>query len=156
MLKIIFKKWSEEFMNNDANEKMSKKELLDKRKELIIRVSSKSKELRKELRLNQDEFAQILGISKNTVVNIENENDVKVYSWAVVMSIIILFSNTEIIKEILGEESAIEVVTKCAFVNSSKSSLLTGTLIGLSSSIASIPIIGNIVGASFFNHFNKK
>ncbi|MDY4078059.1 MAG: helix-turn-helix domain-containing protein [Clostridium sp.] len=143
-------------MNNDANEKMSKKELLDKRKELIIRVSSKSKELRKELRLNQDEFAQILGISKNTVVNIENENDVKVYSWAVVMSIIILFSNTEIIKEILGEESAIEVVTKCAFVNSSKSSLLTGTLIGLSSSIASIPIIGNIVGASFFNHFNKK
>lgn len=30
-------------MNNDANEKMSKKELLDKRKELIIRVSSKSK-----------------------------------------------------------------------------------------------------------------
>lgn len=143
-------------MNNDANEKMSKKELLDKRKELIIRVSSKSKELRKELRLNQDEFAQILGISKNTVVNIENENDVKVYSWAVVMSIIILFSNTEIIKEILGEESAIEVVTKCAFVNSSKSSLLTGTLIGLSTSIASIPIIGNIVGASFFNHFNKK
>lgn len=143
-------------MNNDVNEKMSKKELLDKRKELIIRVSSKSKELRKELRLNQDEFAQILGISKNTVVNIENENDVKVYSWAVVMSIIILFSNTEIIKEILGEESAIEVVTKCAFVNSSKSSLLTGTLIGLSSSIASIPIIGNIVGASFFNHFNKK
>lgn len=143
-------------MNNNGNEKMSKKELLDKRKELIIRVSSKSKELRKELRLNQDEFAQILGISKNTVVNIENENDVKVYNWSVVMSIIILFSNTEIIKELLGDESPIEVVTKCAFVNSNKSSLLTGTLIGLSSSIASIPIIGNIVGASFFNHFNKK
>lgn len=139
-------------------------EVIKKRVELINLVSENFNELRIETGLKQDEMALILGISKNTIVNVESDwrnkdeiDNKRVFSWTVVISIIILFSNTETINNIIGDEPAIEVITNRAFcLNSSKKNMLSkNTITGLTSSITSITGLGNLNAVALLNLFNK-
>lgn len=130
------------------------KNLLEDRKVLIASVSSKSKRIREELNIKQEDFSVILGISKNTIVNVERLEDNKCYSWPVVMAILILFSSTDVITEILGEQSAIDVITKYAFIGKSKRNLLyNSTIMGLTNSLNKVKGINM---NNIFNMFNKK
>jgi DNA-binding XRE family transcriptional regulator len=88
------------------------------RDEIIEKVSRNFIDIRKELKLRQEDMANILGISKNTIVNVENSG--KSFSWSVVMCVVLLFSSTQIIKDILGQRNAIEVIMQCAFLENSK------------------------------------
>lgn len=127
--------------------------LMIERKELIGKISARSKSLRREVNLKQDELATILGISKNTIVNVEREDE-KYYSWPVVMSIIILFAHTDVIKEVLGEESPIEIVSRCAFTIKTKRNILyNSSVLGMTASIAGLTA-GS--AAALLNVFGKK
>lgn len=88
------------------------------RHDLIEKISKNFIQIRKESKLRQEDMANILGISKNTIVNIENSD--KLFNWPVVISIVLLFSSTSVVKEILGENNAIETIMKCAFLESNK------------------------------------
>lgn len=88
------------------------------RNELIQQVSKNFMLLRKESKLRQDDMANILGISKNTIVNVENSD--KYFSWSVTMCIILLFSSNSVIKNILGEGNDIETLMQCAFLQNNK------------------------------------
>jgi DNA-binding XRE family transcriptional regulator len=128
------------------------------RKDLIKMVSSELIKIRKECKLTQDELAEILGISKNTIVNVEKNN--KELSWAVVMSLIMLFNQTTSIQSIVGKDnSAMELITKCAFLDKDKrknNMLYTTALSGigvLASSVA--PIVGGIVASGIYDLLNK-
>lgn len=139
-------------------------EIIKKRIELIELVSENFNELRIETGLKQDEMALILGISKNTIVNVESDwrnkdeiDNKRVFSWTVVISIIILFSHTETISNIIGAEPAIEVITNRAFcLNGSKKIMLSkNTITGLTNSITSMTGLGNLNAVALLNLFNK-
>lgn len=102
-----------------GSEKMENKtEIRITRNELIEQVSKNFMLLRKESKLRQEDMANILGISKNTIVNVENID--KHFSWSVIMCIILLFSSTSVIKNILGQRNAIETIMQCAFLENHK------------------------------------
>lgn len=127
--------------------------LIVKRKELIGKISARLKELRRKLNLKQDELATILGISKNTIVNVERKDE-KYYSWPVVMSIVFLFTHTDVIKEVLNEESSIEIVSRCVFTIKTKRNILyNSSVLGL---IASITGLTGGSAAALLSIFAKK
>lgn len=143
-------------------------EVISKRNELIEAISENFNELRIETGLKQDEMALILGISKNTIVNVESDwrrkdeiDNKRVFSWTVVISIIILFSHTETISNVIGEEQVIEAITNRAFcLNSSKKSMLSkNTISGLITSVTRMSdlgaTLGNISAATLLSLFNK-
>ena len=113
-------------------------------------------------------MALILGISKNTIVNVESDwrrkdeiDNKRVFSQTVVISIIILFSHTETISNVIGEEQVIEAITNRAFcLNSSKKSMLSkNTISGLITSVTRMSdlgaTLGNISAATLLSLFNK-
>lgn len=143
-------------------------EVISKRNELIEAISENFNELRIETGLKQDEMALILGISKNTIVNVESDwrrkdeiDNKRVFSWTVVISIIILFSHTETISNVIGDEQVIEAITNRAFcLNSSKKSMLSkNTISGLVTSVTRMSdlgaTLGNISAATLLSLFNK-
>lgn len=124
---------------------MENKDII-KRKDLIEKISKGLNNIRKEAKLTQDEMANILGISKNTIINAEKNE--KQLSWAVVIAILVLFNQTTYVKSIIGEEkSAIEIISKCAFLdkdlnNNDNNMLYTTAITGLS---LIPPILGGVL-----------
>ncbi|MCB2290831.1 helix-turn-helix transcriptional regulator [Clostridium sp. CS001] len=136
------------------------------RDELIEKVSKTFIDLRKESKLRQEDMANILGISKNTIVNVENSG--KHYNWSVVMCIVLLFSSTSAIKNILGEGIAIETIMQCAFLENNKEDnsnkmlyehSLTNTIsttVKLASSLIPLALGGGVLIKNFIDILNDK
>ncbi|WP_210364701.1 helix-turn-helix domain-containing protein [Bacillus sp. REN3] len=72
------------------------------REEIIMRVSEKIKVLRAEVSYTQDKMADIIGISKKTLVQIE-KGRVEA-GWSTVVTICALFRETETIQFLFGDE----------------------------------------------------
>lgn len=95
------------FLYTDTNIKIS-------RNSLIQVVSESFIDIRKEKNLTQVEMANILSISKNTIVRIERKHSR--LSWSTVIAILLLFSDTKVIKRILNDRQPIELITKFSFL----------------------------------------
>ncbi len=72
------------------------------KEELINIVSRKLKLIRTEYNFSQDKMAEILGLSKKTLVQIEKERIL--LSWTVCISICCIFSESEILRMYFGED----------------------------------------------------
>lgn len=72
-----------------------------KRDELIEQVSFRMKLVRSEMNYTQDHMAYILGVSKKTLVQVEKGRIVA--SWSVIVTLVTLFRDSEILKNLLGE-----------------------------------------------------
>jgi DNA-binding XRE family transcriptional regulator len=81
-----------------------------RQKEIIQLLSSKIKLVRTELGYTQDKMADILGISKKTLVQIEKERVLA--SWTVIVALCALFRNSETLVNSLGGDplDVLEVV----------------------------------------------
>ncbi len=86
-------------------------------------VSKKIRLLRSEYNFSQDKMAEVLGISKKTLIQIEKERSKA--SWTLVMAICGLFRESEILKMILGEDP-IELVETIVFKNVAVPKNITG------------------------------
>ncbi|WP_208528041.1 helix-turn-helix domain-containing protein [Jeotgalibacillus sp. R-1-5s-1] len=82
-------------------------------KEQVVQdIAKKMKLIRTEQSLSQDRMAEILGISKKTLVQIEKERTLP--GWNVVVSFTALFENSEILQNTLGNEP-LEVIRLVTF-----------------------------------------
>lgn len=71
-------------------------------KESFIEIVSKQlRTIRLEYHLSQASFSEMIGITKKTLVQIEKERTLA--SWSVCVTSVLLFENTETIKDMLGE-----------------------------------------------------
>ncbi|MDF2902870.1 MAG: family transcriptional regulator [Bacillus sp. (in: firmicutes)] len=72
------------------------------KEEIILRVSEKIRLIRAEVGYNQDKMAEIIGLSKKTLVQIEkgraNAN------WATVVTVCALFRETETVQFLFGSD----------------------------------------------------
>ncbi|NPV92495.1 MAG: helix-turn-helix domain-containing protein [Firmicutes bacterium] len=75
-------------------------------------LSSKIRLIRAEMNYTQDRMAEVLGISKKTLVEIEKGR--KDASWAVVVTACALFPESEVIQSMLGEDplSILQVLSR--------------------------------------------
>lgn len=72
------------------------------REEIIMQVSDKLRLIRTEADYTQDKMAEIIGVSKKTLVQIEKG---RVFAnWATVVSICALFRETETVQFLFGNE----------------------------------------------------
>ncbi|WP_174730467.1 helix-turn-helix transcriptional regulator [Mesobacillus harenae] len=72
------------------------------REEIILRVSEKIRMIRAEVGYTQDKMADIIGVSKKTLVQIEKG---RAYAnWSTVVAICALFRETETIQFLFGNE----------------------------------------------------
>jgi DNA-binding XRE family transcriptional regulator len=81
------------------------------RDEIITLVSDKLRMIRTEVGYTQDKMAEVVGISKKTLVQIEKGRNLA--SWATVVSVCALFRETETVQYLLGNEP-IEVLETVA------------------------------------------
>ncbi|HJV31040.1 MAG TPA: helix-turn-helix domain-containing protein [Bacillales bacterium] len=72
------------------------------RDEIILIVSEKLRLIRTEAGYTQDKMAEIVGLSKKTLVQIEKGRVLA--NWAVVVSICALFRETETVQNLFGNE----------------------------------------------------
>ncbi|CRK83576.1 helix-turn-helix transcriptional regulator [Neobacillus massiliamazoniensis] len=72
------------------------------RDEIIIIVSDKLRLIRTEAGYTQDKMADIIGVSKKTLVQIEKGRVLA--NWATVVSIVALFRETETVQFLFGNE----------------------------------------------------
>lgn len=72
------------------------------RDEIIVNVSEKLRLIRTEAGYTQDKMAEIVGLSKKTLVQIEKGRVLA--NWAVVVSICALFRETETVLFLFGNE----------------------------------------------------
>ncbi len=79
--------------------------------QLIQLVSSKMRLIRLERNYSQDKMAEIIGISKKTLIQIEKERALA--SWTYVIAVSALFRDSEILQSILGDEP-LEVIETLA------------------------------------------
>lgn len=86
-------------------------------------VSKKIRLLRSEYNFSQDKMAEVLGVSKKTLIQIEKERSKA--SWTLVMAICGLFRESEILKMTLGEDP-IEIVETIVFKNVAVPKNITG------------------------------
>ena len=70
--------------------------------ELIQILSKKIKLVRTEMNYSQDLMAEVLGISKKTLIQIEKGRILA--SWTVIAALCALFRESEVIRSILGED----------------------------------------------------
>lgn len=70
--------------------------------ELIQILSKKIKLVRTEMDYSQDLMAEVLGISKKTLIQIEKGRILA--SWTVIAALCALFRESEVIRSILGED----------------------------------------------------
>jgi DNA-binding XRE family transcriptional regulator len=81
------------------------------RDEIILRVSEKLRLIRAEAGYTQDKMADIIGLSKKTLVQIEKG---RVYAnWSTVVTVCALFRETETVQFIFGNEP-LEVIETVA------------------------------------------
>ncbi len=86
-------------------------------------VSSKLRLLRSEYNFSQDKMAEILGLSKKTLVQIEKNR--MLASWTVVVAVCGLFRESEIIKMTIGDDP-LEIVEAITFDKVSTPKNVTG------------------------------
>jgi DNA-binding XRE family transcriptional regulator len=79
-----------------------KEGLLVTRDEIIIKVSEKFRLIRTEAGYTQDKMADIIGVSKKTLVQIEKGRVLA--NWSTVVSICALFRETETVQFLFGNE----------------------------------------------------
>ncbi|MEQ8175675.1 MAG: helix-turn-helix domain-containing protein [Syntrophomonadaceae bacterium] len=72
------------------------------RRSVIREISQRLKLIRVEMNYSQEQMADILGLSKKTLVDIEKGR--KNASWAVVVAVCALMPESEIIHGLLGED----------------------------------------------------
>ncbi len=156
---VLYRIWGVKIMENKTDNVITRSELTEN-------ISKSFVELRKETKLRQDDMANILGISKNTIVNVENSD--KYFSWPVIMCITLLFSSTSVIKNILKGRNAIETIMQCAFLekhenNNSNNMLyehsLTNTInttVKLASTIVPIALGGRALIKGIIDVWNDK
>jgi DNA-binding XRE family transcriptional regulator len=72
------------------------------REEIIMQVSEKLRLIRTEAGYTQDKMAEIIGVSKKTLVQIEKGRVLA--GWATVVSICALFRETETVQFLFGNE----------------------------------------------------
>lgn len=72
------------------------------RRSVIREVSQRLKLIRVEMNYSQEQMAEILGLSKKTLVDIEKGR--KNASWAVVVAVCALIPESEVIRGLLGED----------------------------------------------------
>lgn len=91
--------------------------------ELISIVSQKLRLIRSEYNFSQDKMAEILGISKKTLIQIEKERTEA--SWTLVVAVCGLFRESEILKMVLGDDP-IEIIETIIFKNMVTPKNITG------------------------------
>lgn len=91
--------------------------------ELTSIVSKKLRLIRSEYNFSQDRMAEVLGVSKKTLIQIEKER--MDASWTLVIAVCGLFRESEILKMVLGEDP-IELVETITFTNIDSPKNLTG------------------------------
>ncbi|HDX9579143.1 TPA: helix-turn-helix domain-containing protein [Bacillus pseudomycoides] len=79
--------------------------------EVVLTIAKKLKLIRTEHNYTQEEMAEILGLSKKTLVQIEKERILP--SWTTVVAVCALFQNSEVVQSAFGG-SALEVVQTLA------------------------------------------
>ena len=84
------------------------------RTEFINAINEKIKLIRTENDHTQDKMAEILGISKKTLVEIEKGRSS--LTWAGAISVAILFSQSQIIQMVLGDDP-LDVIRTIAFTS---------------------------------------
>ncbi len=72
------------------------------KEEIILRVSEKIRLIRAEVGYNQDKMAEIIGLSKKTLVQIEKGRAKA--NWATVVTVCALFRETETVQSLFGSE----------------------------------------------------
>ncbi|WP_099191065.1 helix-turn-helix transcriptional regulator [Tepidibacter mesophilus] len=72
------------------------------KEEVIDIVSRKLKIIRTEYNFSQDKMAEVIGISKKTLVQIEKERNS--LSWSTCVAVCSIFNESEILKMSFGEE----------------------------------------------------
>ncbi|EIJ82395.1 helix-turn-helix transcriptional regulator [Bacillus methanolicus] len=72
------------------------------RDEVILKVSEKMRLIRTEAGYTQDKMAEIIGVSKKTLVQIEKGRAFA--GWSTVVTVCALFRETETVKFLLGDE----------------------------------------------------
>jgi DNA-binding XRE family transcriptional regulator len=72
------------------------------RKTFVSMVSGKMRLIRNEYNLNQANMAELIGLSKKTLVQIEKERGLA--SWTVVLAICALFRESDVLKMIIGDD----------------------------------------------------
>ncbi|MGX2959710.1 helix-turn-helix transcriptional regulator [Peribacillus sp. JNUCC 23] len=72
------------------------------REQIIQLISSKMRLIRLEKTYSQDKMADIMGISKKTLIQIEKGRTLS--SWANVIAVCALFRDSEILQSVLGDE----------------------------------------------------
>lgn len=81
-------------------------------KEYVIQlISIRIRMIRLEKGYSQDKMAEILGISKKTLVQIEKERVIA--GWTIVIAVCALFRDSEILQSVLGDEP-LEVIETIA------------------------------------------
>lgn len=87
-------------------------------KQTVIQlISSKIKLIRLERGYSQDKMADVLGISKKTLVQIEKERALT--SWTLTIAVSSLFSESDTLQSVLGDEP-LEVIKMIAHEESSQ------------------------------------
>lgn len=84
------------------------------KEQLIELVSSRMRLLRSEYNFSQDKMAEIIGVSKKTLVQIEKDRILA--SWSTVVAVLGIFRESEIIKMTIGEDP-LEIVEMISFEN---------------------------------------
>ncbi len=85
--------------------------------EFIIILNDKMKLIRTEYDYTQDKMAEILGMSKKTLVEIEKGRST--LTWSGAISVVVLFPNSEIIQMIFGDD-ALDIIKTIAFTSYSE------------------------------------
>lgn len=81
------------------------------REEIIEILSKKIKLIRTEKGYTQDRMAEVLGMSKKTLVQIEKER--LLAGWSHIVTLVTLFRNSQVLESVLGD-SPIEVIETIA------------------------------------------
>lgn len=84
------------------------------KEQLIELVSSRLRLLRSEYNFSQEKMAEVIGISKKTLVQIEKDRSLA--SWTTVVAVLGIFRESEIIKMTIGDDP-LEIVELISFDN---------------------------------------
>jgi len=91
--------------------------------EVISIVFKKLRLIRSEYNFSQDRLAEVLGISKKTLIQIEKER-MEAY-WTLVIAVCGLFRESEILKMVLGDDP-VELIETIVFKNMATPKNITG------------------------------
>ena len=87
------------------------------RTEFIKKIDEKIRLIRTEKRYTQDKMAEILGISKKTLVQVEKER--RSLGWAVAITVCVIFKDSEILELTFGGDIE-DIIRSLSFTNSEK------------------------------------